>query len=182
MSNEELVAAYRRILTAKSRRRDHSTDPRLERNKRLTARMFIDIVSNKDYAVADEIFAPDFYWPQFDLHGPEGVRTWAREFHAGWPDVRDIIEMQVAEGDMVITLVTVYGTQTGPWLGLPPTGKFVAFPAVGIDRVVDGKIVERSSTYNFAEVMRGVGLDKLPDARSGRLQSTSTQARRGVTS
>lgn len=162
MSNEDFVRAYRRILSEKSRRRDHSGDARLERNKRLAARMFIDIVSDKNYAAADEIFAPDFYWPQFDLHGPEGVRTWAREFHAGWSDVRDIIEMQVAEGGMVVTLVTVYGTQTGPWMGMPATGKFVAFPAVGIDRIVNGKIVERSSTYNFAEVMRGLGLQQLP--------------------
>jgi len=173
MSNEELVCAYRRILSGDARRRDHSQDPRLERNKRLAARMFTDIVSDKNYAAADEIFAPDFYWPQFDLHGPEGVRTWAREFHAGWPDVRDIIEMQVAEGDMVVTLVTVYGTQTGPWLGLPPTGKFVAFPAVGIDRIVSGRIVERSSTYNFAEVMRGLGLYQLPGAPGGSARAES---------
>lgn len=174
MSNEELVCAYQRILSEKSRRADHSGDPRLERNKRLAARMFIDIVSDKNYAAADEIFAPDFYWPQFGLHGPEGVRTWAREFHAGWPDVRDIIEMQVAEGDMVVTLVTVYGTQTGPWLGLPATGRFVAFPAVGIDRIVNGRIVERSSTYNFAEVMRGLGLNQLPGVPAGSARTYSS--------
>lgn len=163
MSNEELVAAYQRMLSAKSRRTDHSNDARLQANKRLVARLFIDIISDKKYEVADEIFAEDFYWPQFDLRGPQGVKQWTRAFHVGWPDVRDIVEMQVAEGDMVVTLLTVYGTHTGPWRGFAPTGKFVAFPAIGIDRVMNGRIVERSATFDMAEVMRAWGVRQLPE-------------------
>jgi predicted ester cyclase len=161
-SNDTLLAAYERILSAAARRRDHSDDARLAANKTLVARMFLEVVNEKAYDVADEIFAPDFTWPQFGLKGPNGVKQWARAFHAGWPDVRDVVELQVAEGDMVVSLVTVYGTHTGPWLGFAPTMRFCAWPAVGIDRVVDGRIVERSATFNLAEVMRGIGVAALP--------------------
>jgi predicted ester cyclase len=145
---------YTSILSQLSCRKDHSTDPKLEENKRLVARIFLEIVNEKKYRVADEIFAQDFCWPQFDLKGPEGVKTWARNFHAGWPDVKDRLELQVAEGDMVVSLVTVCGTHSGFWLDIEPTGKSAIFPAIGIDRVVGGKIVERSATFNLSEVMK----------------------------
>lgn len=162
-NNEVLLNDYKRILSADSRRRDHSVDPKLEANKRLVARLFLEIINKKAYEVADEIFSPDFYWPQFELHGPDGVRAWMRQFHGAFADVQDVLEMQIAEGDMVVSLLTVYGTQTGTWLGFPPTHKFVVFPAIGIDRVVNGKIVERSATSNTVDFMRAVGVGHLPD-------------------
>lgn len=161
---EDLLAGYRHLLSAAARRRDHSTGQEaIEANKRLVSRVFLEIVNRKDYDVAVEVFAPDFEWAQTGLRGPEGFVAWARAFHAGWPDVQDRIELQVAEGEMVVTLVTVHGTHAGPWLGLAPTGRRFAFPAVGIDRVRDGRIVERSATFDFAAVLRGLGVRSLPD-------------------
>jgi predicted ester cyclase len=179
MSNEELVASYARIVSENTRRLDHSNDPKLEANKRVVRRFFEEVINARCYEAADDVFSKDFYWPQFNLRGPEGVRAWTRQFHAGFPDVKDIIEMQVAEGDIVITLLTVYGTHAGPWLGWPATGKFVAFPAVGIDRVVEGKIVERSATSNTVEFMRAVGIDRLPEfpGDKDRFASTTATAR-----
>lgn len=128
-----------------------------EANKALVARMFLEIVNQKAYDVADEIFAEDFHWPQFGLTGPEGVKTWARGFHAGWPDVQDRIELQVAQGEWVVSLVSVAGTQSGGWAGLPPSDTFHAFPAIGIDRVRDGRIVERCALFDFADVALALG-------------------------
>ncbi|MEM7679226.1 MAG: ester cyclase, partial [Myxococcota bacterium] len=156
-SPEAMLEATPANLSAAATRRDHSSDAALTENKSLVARMFLEVVNLKAYSVADEIFADDFVWPQFGLEGPEGVKTWARAFHAGWPDVQDRLDLQIAEGDMVISLVTVYGTQTGEWLGYPPSNCIAVFPAIGIDRVVDGKIVERSATFNLKDVLRQLG-------------------------
>ena len=154
----DLLKDYRNILTDTALASTGQDTTELKRNKAIVARMFLDVVNRKDYDVADEIFAADFYWPQFDLKGPEGVKTWARNFHAGWPDVEDRIDLQVAQGEIVVSLVTVYGTHTGPWLGMAPTNRFAAFPAIGIDRVRDGKIIERSATFNLSEVKQKLGL------------------------
>ncbi len=148
---------YAEILSAATRRTNHSNALDLAANKRLVSRMFIEIVNDAAYDVADEIFAPDFYWPQFDLHGPDGVRAWARTFHEGWPGVKDRLDLQVAEGDVVVSMVTVYGIQSGPWLGYPPSNRFAAYPAIGIDRIANGQIVERSATFNLADVLRQLG-------------------------
>lgn len=163
MNNEDLVASYQRIMRKKALSLTHSDDPKLEANKAVVRRFFQEVINERQYDKADEIFSPDFIWPQFNLKGPDGVRAWTRQFHTGFTDVKDIIEMQIAEGDMVVTMVTVYGHHDGMWLGWPGTGKFVAFPAIGIDRVVDGMIVERSATSNTVEFMRGVGLQSLPE-------------------
>lgn len=154
----DLLNNYANILSELARRRDHSAFPKLEENKRIVARLFLEVVNEKRYQVIDEIFASDFRWPQFGLVGPAGVKTWAQSFHTGWPDVKDKLELQVAEGDMVVSLVTVYGTHLGKWLGVEATNKTAVFPAIGIDRIVGGKIVERSATFNLANVMRQLGI------------------------
>jgi predicted ester cyclase len=160
---EALMAKYQRILGPECCHWDLSKDPKLEANKRLVRRLFLEIINKKAYEVADEILAPDFYWPQFNLHGPDGVRAWMRQFHTAFPDMVDIVEMQVAEGDLVVTLLSCCGTHDGMWLGMPPTGNYVIFPAVGIDRIRDGKIIERSATSNTVEFMRQAGINQLPD-------------------
>lgn len=157
----ELLKNYHEILSRLSRKTDHSSDPDLEHNKRVVSRMFLEIVNQKKYEVADEIFAPDFDWPQFGLKGPEGVKQWARGFHAGWSDVQDRLDLQVAEGEMVVSLVTVYGTHDGEWLGFKPTGLTAVFPAIGIDRLRAGRIVERSATFNLADVLAQLGIKSI---------------------
>jgi predicted ester cyclase len=52
-----------------------------------------------------------------------------------------VIDEQIAEGDMVVTRWTAYGTQKGELAGIPPTGKSVVVIGVSIDRMVNGKLV-----------------------------------------
>lgn len=154
MNPADLLRTYRPLLGAGT---PPGTTGKEDENKALVSRMFLEIVNLKAYEVADEIFAPDFQWPQFGLSGPDGVKVWAKGFHAGWPDAEDRIDLQIAQGDWVMTLVTVLGTQSGAWAGLPPSGNSLAFPAIGIDRVRDGKIVERCAVFDFAAVALALG-------------------------
>lgn len=137
-----------------------------EANKRTVRRLFEEIITKGDYRVADEIFAAEFVWPQFGLAGPDGARTWVKAFRAAFPDVDDRVEEQVAEGDMVVTRVMVRGTHTGPWYGLPPTGRAAEFPAIGIDRLRDGLIVERTAMFDLAGALRQLGYTTIPTATS----------------
>ena len=129
----------------------------IEARKRSIARLFEVMITKGDLGVADEIFAPDFTWPQFGLHGPDGARTWVRAFRTTFPDVLDSVEEQVAEGDIVVSRVRVIGTQTGPFRGLPPSGRRADFTAVGIDRFDGDLVVERSAWFDMADLMRQLG-------------------------
>ena len=111
--------------------------------------------------LADEIFAEDFYWPQFGLRGPDGVRTWVRAFRAAFPDIDDRVQEQVAEGDVVVTRVKCVGTQLGSFRGLPPSGNRATFTAIGIDRFRGDKVVERSADFDIVDLMRQLGHETL---------------------
>ncbi len=144
-----------------------------DENKAIVRRLFEEMITQGELAIAEEIFAPDFFWPQFGLRGPEGAKQWVRTFRTAFPDVLDAVEEQIAEGDMVMTRVMVRGTNLGAWYGMPPTGKVAVFPAVGIDRLVDGKIVERFAIFDLAGVLRQLGHEGLSPSSSPGTWSTS---------
>lgn len=125
--------------------------------KERIALLFEEIITNGRLELADAIFAEDFYWPQFDLRGPEGVRAWVTAFRTAFPDVKDMVQEQVAEGEVVVTRVKVEGTQLGPFRGLPPSGKRATFTAIGIDRFRGEKVIERSAHFDIADLMRQLG-------------------------
>ena len=58
-----------------------------------------------------------------------------------FPDFSVDIKLQIAEGDMVATLKTFSGTHEGEFMGIPPTGKRVAFDVFDMLRVRDGRVV-----------------------------------------
>ena len=58
---------------------------------------------------------------------------------AALPDRRDRIDGLLAEGEKVWMMFKVSGTQTAPLYGLPPTGRRVELPEIGVMTIVDGK-------------------------------------------
>ncbi len=132
-----------------------------ESRKQLTAMLFERIITRGELELADEVFHEDFYWPQFDLRGPEGVRVWVRAFRNAFPDIKDMVQEQVAEGDVVVTRVRCEGTQHGPFRGLPPSGRPAVFTAIGIDRFRGEKVIERSAHFDIVDLMRQLGHDTL---------------------
>lgn len=134
-----------------------STEARKER----VAQLFERVISHGELELADEIFHEEFYWPQFDLRGPDGVRTWVKAFRTAFPDMDDRVQEQVAEGDVVVTRVLCEGTQLGPFRGLPPSGRRATFTAVGIDRFLGDKVIERSAHFDIIDLMRQLGHETL---------------------
>jgi predicted ester cyclase len=132
-----------------------------EARKARIALLFESIITKGELELADEIFHEDFEWPQFDLRGPEGVRTWVRAFRTAFPDISDLVQEQVAEGDVVVTRVECIGTQLGPFRGLPPTGRKATFTAIGIDRFRGEKVIERQAQFDIVDLMRKLGHTRL---------------------
>jgi predicted ester cyclase len=133
----------------------------LEARKQRISLLFERVITYNELELADEIFAEDFYWPQFGLRGPNGVRTWVKSFRNTFPDVIDTVEEQIGEGDVVITRVRVVGTQLGHFRGLPPSGRRADFSALGFDRFRGDKVIERSAWFDMADLMRQLGHETL---------------------
>jgi steroid delta-isomerase-like uncharacterized protein len=117
-----------------------------EDNKALVRRFYEEVWSNGNYQIADEIFAPDYLRhdlrPTQPAPGAEGQKQIARAFRAAFPDLRFDVEMVIAEGDHVVARWTASGTHTGPWGGIEPTGRSVAFTGVNVFRLADGRVAE----------------------------------------
>ena len=69
------------------------------------------------------------------------------------PDIAVTIHDQVAEGDRVTTRKTISGTQTGPLLGVPATGRVISIEVIDIIRVRDGKYAEHWGITTLPEIL-----------------------------
>ncbi len=94
--------------------------------------------------------------------GPEmdtaGYLQFLRALAAGFPHYHHKIEDQIAEGDKVATRLTLYGTHTGNFRGIPPTGKQVTIAGINIVRIVDGKVVEAWANADNLGLMQQLGI------------------------
>jgi len=119
-----------------------------DENKAL-ARRFLEAFANADLDTLDELLAPEFINHSLlpgQAPGREGYIQSAAEQHAGFSDIRYIIEYQATDGDMVITRLTIRAIHDrGSVFGVGPTGKERVFTNIVIDRVCEGKIVEEWS-------------------------------------
>jgi len=101
------------------------------------------VASSKGSAPTSAERAPDYRQRRFGFQHLRdyGVAKGTAEFNIGraFPDRRDRIDDLLAEGDKVWMHFELVGTHTVNLYGLPPTGKRVEAPEVGVMRIVDGK-------------------------------------------
>lgn len=99
--------------------------------------------------------------------GVDGYRELGAAFLAGFPDLRiEIVEM-IAEGDRVATRELFAGTHSGPFQGMPATGRAVRLEAIYTDRLVGGKIVERHTVIDTMGLMQQLGAIPAPEQAAG---------------
>ena len=118
--------------------------------------------SGGNYDLAYEIISPDM-----TVHGAGGqkvgmgpdalidlIRTWRNAFPDGYMSIEDLI----VEGDLVGVRNSWHGTHTGAdFYGIPPSGKRVDVTSIGLDRVVDGKVVEGWGEMDMVGMMQQLG-------------------------
>lgn len=120
----------------------------LDEEKRL-ARRSLDMWASDSTDVPEEVFAetyvnhqePDAKGTVTDLD-LDGWKDVVRVNHRAFPNLEVQILSQVAEDDEVATRWQFTATNTGEYLGRPPTGKQATWTGVQIDRFADGKIAE----------------------------------------
>jgi steroid delta-isomerase-like uncharacterized protein len=117
-------------------------------------------------AMGEQFLSPDFVFrgpgmPPMDL---TAYKQFGATFRTGFPDLVHTIEDQIAEGEKVVTRVTVTGTNKGEFQGMPATGKQVKFTGIAIDRIVNGKVKERWVEFDVMGLMQQLGAIPMPQA------------------
>lgn len=135
------------------------------------ARRWIDDFNARDDAAESDARAPEFvaYAPRSLEPEPLGSEQWTaflEGFVAGFPDLRLTVEAAVGEGDLVAQRIHFEGTHTGPFQGLPPTGRKVEFEGLELNRHgADGRVVEHWFQLDALSLLQQLGLVVVPGPR-----------------
>ncbi len=110
--------------------------------------------------VIRELVAPDHisHLPSGDHYGPEGVRIDINCFRTAFPDLNIQIDEMIEAKERVVYRFTARGTHNGPFMGVPASGRKVEVQGIAIDRVSDGKTVERWVQYDSAGLLQQLGV------------------------
>jgi steroid delta-isomerase-like uncharacterized protein len=142
--NDDLAPSWRVMVT--------------EENKALARRAW-EAVDNPD--LIDEVYASDVVWhePDRDIYGTEEAKQFVSLYKRAFPDMNITVEDQIAEGDKVVTRVTLRGTHQGETEEFgAPTGRQIEGKGVTISRIEGGKIVEDWDSYDNLSTMQQLGL------------------------
>ena len=123
-------------------------------NKRLVARAVEEVINGGNLDAVDRLYAPE---------SAAAARAWVAPFRQAFPDVRMDTIALVGEGDTVVGQFRCSGTQTGPWLGHPATGRsFRDVREVYWFTVRGGRIVDWWGLEDDADRRRQLGAGGRP--------------------
>ncbi len=78
--------------------------------------------------------------PDFGM-GREGFTKQWRQWQSAFSGLNFAIEEIVAEGNIVVARWTLTGTHTGPFMGIPATGRDIRVGGMSMDYLEDGILV-----------------------------------------
>jgi predicted ester cyclase len=127
---------------------------------------FVERVFNQhDVDAAGEFISADVNdhnpWPGF-AGTLQGFKDGTKAFFEGFPDARVEIDEILSDGDKLVVRNRLLGTNSGPFMGMPPTGKRVEVEGIDIVRMVDGKQAEHWGIYDAATMLQQLGVIPAP--------------------
>ncbi len=96
--------------------------------------------------------------PSGDHYGPEGVRIDIAGLLEAFPDMRIVLNELFDAGDSVAYRFSVTGTHLGAFLGFTPTGRPIHIEGLGIDRLENGKFIERWMQLDTFGLLQQLGV------------------------
>lgn len=108
----------------------------------------------------DEVVEPDVLIRTplpVEATGAQALKEVFARLHRVFPDLHITVEDLIAEGDKVVGRNSVTGTHQGDYMGVPPTGKSVAYDEIFIFRFRNGRIAETWGVVDVLSQMKQLG-------------------------
>jgi steroid delta-isomerase-like uncharacterized protein len=145
------------------------------------ASKFQEHINNHDLDAAFALVDDQLIDHAAPLGTPPG-KQWLRGqygmFLSAYSDFRMNLEAISAEGDWVVLHAILEGTNTGSFLGMPPSGNPFKTYALEAFRVSDGKFVEHHQWYDIMAMIRAVqtpgGSEPIMGSRAGEMANVTT--------
>ena len=81
---------------------------------------------------------------------------------AAIPDLHASVQDIFGHGDEVVVRLVVTGTQEGPLLGIPATGRHLQWDAIDLYRLKGGEISQEWASEDLTAILNGTGTFKAP--------------------
>jgi steroid delta-isomerase-like uncharacterized protein len=124
--------------------------------------VWFDGLNRGDVSVAERVFTEDCI---VHINGGPAAGLNLTDFKqmvagllAAFPDIRFTIADQIAAGDKVATRWVAEGTNSAPFGSVPATGRRVRVDGIILDRVAEGRVVERWEQWDQGAMMQQLGL------------------------
>jgi len=130
-----------------------------EENKEIVRRFVEEIFVQGRKETVDELLDDGFQahtWPSTG-RPKDDLKAAIDRAAAGLSDPDFRIDDMIAEGDDVAVRLTTGATQTGPFMGLPPSDKRYSIEEIHWFRLRDGKVVEHWHQMDTMGLMRQLG-------------------------
>ena len=128
-------------------------------NEDVVRRLLEGAFGGGDLSIVDEVVDANLIEHQRGAHsGADSLKRMIVGLRAWFPDLTLTVEDIVSQEGMVWARCVGRGTQTGPMMGHPPTGKSMQIDVIDICRVANGKIVEHWGVPDQLGMLEQVGL------------------------
>ena len=126
-------------------------------NKAIYLRLLNDYFAGGDEAVLDTTYAENHVNHFAGVNGAEAWKKFMIPFRAAFPDLHFTVHFQIAEGDKVLNCWTAHATHSGDFMGIPATGRKVAYNGMSVGRMTDGKVVEEWTVMDMFALLQQIG-------------------------
>lgn len=137
--------------------------------KAIGLRVYQEVMEKGNVDIVDEVIAPDcidispIQPPGIGREGTEPLKMFARMLHAGLSDIHVRVHELLTEGNTGIGRITIEGTHSGEFFGVPATGKKISLDIVDIVKYREGKIREHYGISDQLGLLQQVGVIPSPD-------------------
>lgn len=111
---------------------------------------------SEDYQVVNISNIQDSAYTKFTTMS-KNLKIRAAALKKAFPDYTLQMGDFIVDNNKVVAIVTLSGTQKGPFLGISPTNKPIHIKFVDVFKIENGKIKELSQMWNELSVMKQIG-------------------------
>jgi steroid delta-isomerase-like uncharacterized protein len=124
----------------------------------LVRAVFDDVFNAHDADRIDAYFTEGYAHDGPVEPGREGFKEFMRDVFAAFPDLHGTIDEIVTDGSRVACRSTWTGVQRGELLGIPATGRAVAYRVIEIFRIEDGRIAGHAQQADTLTMLTQLGV------------------------
>jgi len=133
----------------------------VEQNKEWVKQFYSEILTNGRVDLVDSLVAEN-YQEHEPLPGyasnKEGLKDFFIMMRKAFPDLANDVKFMVAEGDKVVSYITMTGTHKGDYMGATGTGKIFKIQVIDIIKVVNGQMTEHWGVGDYMTMMEQLGM------------------------